>query len=65
MNNIDAEQTEAYHRENNICPSCGGFGDHGCDEDGLLYVCYACSGTGLYTVPTISSKTFFTKEHSL
>lgn len=28
------------------CDSCDGFGDHGVDEDGCLYVCYGCGGTG-------------------
>lgn len=29
------------------CPSCGGFGDHGVEEEsGCLYVCYACGGSG-------------------
>lgn len=30
------------------CPSCGGFGDHGVEEEsGCLYVCYCCGGSGL------------------
>ena len=40
--------TEEYYAAQNICPSCGGFGDHGLDEDGRLYVCYGCGGTGKY-----------------
>jgi hypothetical protein len=29
------------------CDSCGGWGDHGVEEEtGCLYVCYACGGTG-------------------
>ena len=39
---------EAYLRALNECESCGGFGDHGVDEDGCLYVCYGCGGTGKY-----------------
>lgn len=37
-----------YYAANNICQSCGGFGDHGTDEDGCLYVCYGCGGTGKF-----------------
>ncbi len=39
---------EEYYEAQNICPSCGGHGDHGLDEDGCLYVCYGCGGTGKY-----------------
>ena len=29
------------------CESCGGWGDHGFEEDsGNPYVCHACGGTG-------------------
>jgi hypothetical protein len=29
------------------CESCGGFGDHGIEEEtGCLYTCYCCYGTG-------------------
>jgi hypothetical protein len=28
------------------CTHCDGFGDHGLDEDGCLYICYGCGGTG-------------------
>lgn len=31
----------------NLCPSCGGFGDHGYEEEtGRELTCYACGGTG-------------------
>lgn len=39
---------EAYYEALNRCPRCDGFGDHGLDEDGCLYVCYGCGGTGKY-----------------
>ncbi len=29
------------------CDNCGGWGDHGFEEDsGLPYICYSCGGTG-------------------
>lgn len=34
---------------NTECRSCGGEGHHGLDEDGCLYTCYACGGTGTMT----------------
>jgi hypothetical protein len=39
---------EAHYEAINCCTHCGGFGDHGLDEDGCLYVCYGCGGTGKY-----------------
>lgn len=37
----------AMYKDNNICPSCGGEGAHGYEEEsGLPYTCYACAGTG-------------------
>lgn len=38
------EQDRALDR----CPSCGGYGDHGYDDEYRLFVCYACCGTGKY-----------------
>ena len=33
------------------CESCGGFGDHGYEEEtGCAYTCYACYGTGFIQV---------------
>lgn len=29
-----------------VCDSCGGAGDHGYDEDGRIYSCYACGESG-------------------
>lgn len=29
------------------CPSCGGFGDHGLDDEGKPFVCYTCYGEGV------------------
>lgn len=31
------------------CPQCDGEGNHGEDEEGFLYTCYACHGTGVMT----------------
>lgn len=28
------------------CPSCGGWGDHGLDDEGKVYTCYTCYGEG-------------------
>jgi DnaJ-class molecular chaperone len=43
------EAREAYYAAQNICPSCGGMGDHGVEEDtGCLFTCYSCGGTGRY-----------------
>lgn len=42
------ESVEEFYRFNNECPSCGGCGDHGTDEEGRMYVCYGCGGTGKY-----------------
>lgn len=33
------------------CESCGGMGDHGWDEVGCVYACYACGMTGKRTLP--------------
>ena len=44
------ESVERYYKFQNICPSCGGCGDHGYDEEGCLYVCYGCGGTGKYFI---------------
>lgn len=50
--NYNAEYAEyskwlSVEEADNYCESCGGFGDHGVEEDtGCLYVCYACGGTG-------------------
>jgi hypothetical protein len=51
MNKWDA--WEAYARDEQCrvldqCPDCDGHGDHGVDEDGRLYACYACCTTGKY-----------------
>ena len=35
-------QTEAT----DTCTSCGGWGNHGYDDEGRELVCYACNGTG-------------------
>jgi hypothetical protein len=37
---LSVEKTPDY------CESCGGFGDHGLDEEDKIYICYACGGTG-------------------
>lgn len=52
-----------------ICPSCGGFGDHGpSDEDGDLgrpYICFACGGTGkCEPVPLTSLRLMVYQVHS-
>jgi hypothetical protein len=40
---------EARYAAENVCPSCGGTGDHGVEPDtGCLFVCYSCAGTGKY-----------------
>ena len=50
--NYNAEYAEyskwlSVEEKPDYCESCGGFGDHGVEEDtGCLYVCYACGGTG-------------------
>jgi DnaJ-class molecular chaperone len=39
-----------YCKKNELeyCPSCGGFGNHGFEEEsGNEYICYACGGTGV------------------
>lgn len=47
--NEDAEYCQwlAIEASPDYCESCGGFGDHGFEEEtGNPYVCYACGGTG-------------------
>ena len=40
---------ESQHEVLDKCTSCGGWGDHGLEEEtGCLYTCYACYGTGKY-----------------
>ena len=34
----------------NTCMSCGGWGNHGYDDEGREMVCHACYGTGKYDV---------------
>jgi hypothetical protein len=53
MNTYAEEYAEYAHwmaeierKENLLCDHCDGFGDHGLDEDGKLYICYGCGGTG-------------------
>lgn len=53
MQIFDFQAYEAYcsdqqYRELNICNSCGGYGDHGYDDEGRAYLCYACCGDGKY-----------------
>ena len=31
------------------CPQCDGEGNHGKDDEGFMYLCYACHGTGKMT----------------
>ena len=39
---------EKQSERNEVCESCGGFGDHGYEEEsGMPYTCYACYGTGI------------------
>ena len=40
----DDEQSRAL----NFCPCCGGWGNHGYDDEERLYTCYTCCGTGKY-----------------
>ena len=40
------ESMLAYYKHINMCPTCDGHGDHGCDDEGLPYICYGCGGTG-------------------
>lgn len=47
---LHIESVEAYYAHSNICPSCCGCGDHGDDEEGRLYVCFGCGGTGKYAL---------------
>ena len=38
---------EKQSEHNEVCESCGGFGDHGIEEEsGMPYTCYACCGVG-------------------
>ena len=36
------------------CPSCDGFGDHGCDEEGKRMSCFGCGEVGYIEVPNPS-----------
>lgn len=56
MQAFDYQAYEAYCyeqqcRELDICQSCDGYGNHGIDEDGCVYVCYYCHGDGKYFPP--------------
>jgi hypothetical protein len=51
MENYAAEYAEysqwlSVEEAPDYCESCGGFGDHGLDEEDKIYICYACGGTG-------------------
>jgi hypothetical protein len=48
--NREFEAREAYYEALNRCPRCCGCGDHGIDECGERYICYACNGTGNYYI---------------
>lgn len=38
------------------CPSCGGYGDHGIEEEsGCAYVCYRCGGDGFVPVSEVAT----------
>lgn len=39
----------AYKEPMVVCPSCGGDGHTGMDEDGRYYTCYRCCETGMVT----------------
>jgi hypothetical protein len=46
---------EEYCKHQNICYSCGGWGDSGVEpETGLLYICFTCGGSGKYFVDDVS-----------
>jgi DnaJ-class molecular chaperone len=52
---------EEYCKHQNICYSCGGWGDSGVEpeilwlpETGLLYICFTCGGSGKYFVDDAS-----------
>ena len=40
----------AFYKHIDMCPRCNGCGDHGCDEEGLPYICYGCGGTGKWSI---------------
>lgn len=41
------------------CPSCGGYGDHGIEEDtGFLYICYRCGGMGYVPADELTDEDF-------
>lgn len=53
MQTFDYQAYEAYCADQqyqilDICDSCHGYGDHGLDDEGKVYVCYACGGDGKY-----------------
>lgn len=48
-------EVETQHEVLDKCTSCGGWGDHGFEEEtGFLYTCHACFGTGQYDARSLA-----------